>query len=399
MKNIILICILFMCTNAILLNAQVFNLGLERSSLDCNATQVCYNVQMTSTGGDFAFGDLTLRMVFDGDIISFVSYTSLLPVSVYTGNVASGNGVEFDATGQGSLDFDDNLGFINASILLNNPSTTPLASAQTISSTPTNIGELCFDLDVISGTDCIDLVFVDQQIDNDYNLALNILTEYLGPNMTSGIPPGTFDNLDDSDTDAACLFDSECALPVEFTHFSGKTINCQTELAWTTASELNNDRFEVEHSNNAKDFEGIAKVKGAGTTLEVQNYQFIHEGVELGDNYYRIKQIDTDGTFDYSETIVVKNYCKLGEDVLSIFPNPVGRQSLNIRYTAQLEHKAEIELMDALGQRLLRQPIEVKNGENSYQLDIEVLPAGSYYLVLYKEDGTIQRKQFTKIEE
>jgi len=95
-------------------------------------------------------------------------------------------------------------------------------------------------------------------------------------------------------------------VPVEFISLTGSISDGQVVLQWQTASELNNSHFVVEKSPNGKDFSAIGTVKGSGTTNTIQSYSFIDENIRI-ENIYRLKQIDYDGKFDYSTTIVVED--------------------------------------------------------------------------------------------
>lgn len=106
-------------------------------------------------------------------------------------------------------------------------------------------------------------------------------------------------------------------LPVTLVSFEGKSQNNQTKLTWKTTSETNNKGFEIERSADARAFEKIGFVDGSGDTKEDQFYHFtdLHP---LATGYYRLKQLDYDGKFEYSKVIVVR----AGESIVKIYPNP-----------------------------------------------------------------------------
>lgn len=89
-------------------------------------------------------------------------------------------------------------------------------------------------------------------------------------------------------------------LPVSLIEFPVKTVQKQVFANWSTASERNNARFDLERISDARIFERIAQLDGRGTTNTRQNYNAVDESPRLGVNYYRLRQIDTDGTFSYS---------------------------------------------------------------------------------------------------
>lgn len=121
-------------------------------------------------------------------------------------------------------------------------------------------------------------------------------------------------------------------LPVELISFTGNEQNDLVLLSWKTASEQNNDYFLVEHSVDGKVFTQIGKVPGAGTTTVIQRYGFEHDRPAYPDNYYRLKQVDYDGAFEYTDVILVR----LKKDLTStsmdfvIYPNPSTEPQVSI---------------------------------------------------------------------
>lgn len=94
-------------------------------------------------------------------------------------------------------------------------------------------------------------------------------------------------------------------LPVEMLYFFGTGFDNAKELKWGTASEINNDYFIVECAAENSDFETVGFVRGNGTTNELSEYRFIHHMTEQSGMYYRLKQVDYDGNFAYSDIIYV----------------------------------------------------------------------------------------------
>lgn len=94
-------------------------------------------------------------------------------------------------------------------------------------------------------------------------------------------------------------------LPVELTRFDAMLNGQQVDLTWATASEINNDYFLVQHSTDGARFEELDMVPGAGTTTLPQNYSWTHGSPSAGVNYYRLRQVDYDGQFEYSPIRVV----------------------------------------------------------------------------------------------
>ncbi len=111
------------------------------------------------------------------------------------------------------------------------------------------------------------------------------------------------------------------ALPVEIVDFEAFPGANQVSLSWLTLEEINNDGFEVQHSENAIDWEAIGFVPGTGTTDAPTAYAFDHDAPINGVNYYRLKQLDIDGTVSYSHTL--SQFLELNAIAMRFYPNPV----------------------------------------------------------------------------
>lgn len=162
------------------------------------------------------------------------------------------------------------------------------------------------------------------------------------------------------------------ALPVELLSFAAKaTENQQVILQWQTSSELNNKGFNLERSPNGKQWKSITFIEGAGTSLETQEYEYLDQQPFKGVNYYRLKQMDVDGAFAYSEIRVVK----LGKFNLSIAPNPV-KDVLYLTFD-KVNEVQNIQLYNQAGQ--LVKEIDTFEG----QMDMKGLNAGIYMLIVH----------------
>lgn len=107
-------------------------------------------------------------------------------------------------------------------------------------------------------------------------------------------------------------------LPVELTGFDGFGTNEGVMLEWQTASEINNSHFVIEHSRDADSFSAIEDVTGAGNSSSFKEYRFLHQKAEGGVNYYRLKQTDFDGKYEYSPVIAVAYTAKKKESEVRI---------------------------------------------------------------------------------
>lgn len=162
------------------------------------------------------------------------------------------------------------------------------------------------------------------------------------------------------------------ALPVELSSFNCEKTDGQVTLNWVTASERYNEGFEVQHSNDGATWSRIGFVEGIGTSDTINNYRFINGIPSIGINYYRLKQIDFDGTVDYSKVISVF----LNEKrTIEIYPNPTN----GLLKIVGIEN-GSYKVMDNVGRT-------VKRGILSHQsIDIAELANGVYLLHVVSGD-------------
>jgi hypothetical protein len=169
----------------------------------------------------------------------------------------------------------------------------------------------------------------------------------------------------------------ELPLPIELLSFSGKKQNKGVALFWQTATEINNDRFEIQRSTDGRNFTTLAKVAGAGTTTVAQSYEYFDATpAQAITNYYRLKQVDFDGTGTLSNTIAVS----LNPDgYIVIKGNPVFA-TLQANIIAVHEFSGKADVVNMLGNVVATQNVHILEGENTLQVDVNYLPTGVYQL-------------------
>ncbi|MBK7632326.1 MAG: T9SS type A sorting domain-containing protein [Ignavibacteriales bacterium] len=180
-------------------------------------------------------------------------------------------------------------------------------------------------------------------------------------------------------------------LPVELNAFTGSFVGSDVQLKWTTATELNNRGFEIQRSINNSQFATIAFVEGHGTTTEQKQYTFVDRNVESRINYsYRLKQIDFNGTFEYSSVVNLGFTLPLDFVLEQNYPNPFN-PSTTIAYAVAVKSDVTLEVYNLIGQKVstLMQG-NVEAGKHTAQFNASSLSSGIY---LYKltavgENGT-----------
>jgi|GEM_PF-2404794 len=165
-------------------------------------------------------------------------------------------------------------------------------------------------------------------------------------------------------------------LPVELTRFEAAAVKSDAVLTWTTATELNNDRFEIERSFNASYFERVGTERGQGTSARATNYRFTDAGAgNMGYKvaYYRLRQIDTDGTVSVSPVRVVK-FTNFSKANVALYPNPApGQTTLDL--TDLPAGTYQVRILDITGRQVGTYALE---GANKHPLSVKDLPQGSY---------------------
>lgn len=184
------------------------------------------------------------------------------------------------------------------------------------------------------------------------------------------------------------IFQQVEILPVELVSFTGRIEGNTTVLNWETASEWNNDRFEIERSEDIKDFEKIGTIKGHGNSNVPLAYQYADLLTSSGTYYYRLKQIDFDDTVSYSNIIAV--YFQ-SEVQLMVYPNPA--QDWIIIQSENAKTSYRIQIFSTSGNLILEQQLENRNGQHT--VDVRNLPKGIYFISLYGQDR-IMTQQFIK---
>ncbi len=185
-------------------------------------------------------------------------------------------------------------------------------------------------------------------------------------------------------------------LPVALISFEAQLVNNnEVVLKWATASEEDNKHFIVERSADGRDFEAIGVVEGNGTSNVVNTYSLDDLDPFYGANYYRLKQVDYDGDYEYSqvETVVIS-----GNDLpdVIVYPNPVVR-STTLRVVTPFEQDAQIEIVSQGGQ--IVKTVIIEAGANSKQLDLSGYAAGVYFAYINFNGHRTLVYNIVKVEE
>lgn len=178
-------------------------------------------------------------------------------------------------------------------------------------------------------------------------------------------------------------------LPIELTYFDAKVIDKAVNLRWQTKSELNNDFFTIERSQNGEQFEELTTVNGAGNSNNTLDYLVIDRSPLDGISYYRLKQTDFDGNYEYSEIVLVQ-FDK--GDQLTVYPNPITGNSFNLSMKGEAGQEVLVKLYNPFGELVDSRIIELKGGHTPVPIRItKSLVSGVYVLT-----GSTQDKFYSK---
>jgi hypothetical protein len=153
-----------------------------------------------------------------------------------------------------------------------------------------------------------------------------------------------------------CYYDdywfADFPVPVELTSFTGNVNNFgQVVLNWETASELNNQGFEVERKTEGSEFRPVGFVEGHGTTTQRNTYSYIDKFAENGTNYYRLKQIDFNGQYAYSDVVEVDVNGPLTFNLEQNYPNPFN-PSTSIKYSVPETGNIRLSVFNIVGEEV-----------------------------------------------
>ncbi len=174
---------------------------------------------------------------------------------------------------------------------------------------------------------------------------------------------------------------SNISLPVELINFHAVLQKGEkgTLLEWTTASEENNLGFQVQRSRDGRIWEDLDFIRGQGTVEIRQQYFYVDDAPHLGNNYYRLKQIDLDGRVFYSNVAAISflNENKLVE----VFPNP-SRGQFNIQIQSSISENVSIKIMDAKGSMVLSNNYALNEIELIDERQFNLVEQGVYFVII-----------------
>jgi len=180
------------------------------------------------------------------------------------------------------------------------------------------------------------------------------------------------------------------ALPIELISFVAHPIKNYIHLSWLTATEINNKGFYIEKFNSQNNWESIAFVNGKGTKLTETQYLLNDKNVMINQQYfYRLRQVDFDGRFEYSKIVSAK-INSMRSSVGIFYPNPANDFS-NLDFDSKDDENIVVEVFDALGQKVFTKDFYLEK-RGQLKLPISNLSPGEFIVRISMDDLTFVRK-------
>jgi hypothetical protein len=179
-------------------------------------------------------------------------------------------------------------------------------------------------------------------------------------------------------------------LPIQLLEFTAKYTGEEVNLKWETASEINNDYFSIERSNDGVNFETVATIKGANNSTINKEYSFTDETPLFGTSYYRLKQTDFDGKSETFKTVAVTKMGKLNQSESMVVYSNHFDESLTAKVQLTERGSVEIQVISINGGNIISQNFQAEEGMNLLELNANgILKAGVYIIRLVKDNKVL----------
>jgi hypothetical protein len=192
------------------------------------------------------------------------------------------------------------------------------------------------------------------------------------------------------------IVDQISPLPVELLSFIATAIeNRVVSLDWVTSSEYSSDKFIIERSIDGKNWEVLTEKPAAGRSQQPIQYQVIDNSPYLGLNYYRLKQVDLDGSFVLSkvETAMITDH---SEFTAMIYPNPT-MNHINIQFSNMDFKQRKLKVLDVQGKVLIKRDLTSKDKSSIVPIDVSKLSQGSYLIQVETDSQELEVYKFVKL--
>lgn len=188
-------------------------------------------------------------------------------------------------------------------------------------------------------------------------------------------------------------FSSSGLLPITLVDFTPTQVGNTIALKWETASEKDNAYMEVQRSKDGIHFIALHQEKGHGTTGEPQHYDWVDTRPLPGTNYYRLKQVDYNGNYEYHKIESIEFKGKTADPGLQLYPTEV-KDVLTVVLESPTSEDASLLVVDALGRVVQRHRLAI--GSTLEEVQLSALPRGQYFITL-QSGNSLQTARFMKM--
>ncbi|MCF8219337.1 MAG: DUF11 domain-containing protein [Bacteroidales bacterium] len=224
--------------------------------------------------------------------------------------------------------------------------------------------------------------------DSSQNLTFKAIAEPSGDRtFTSNVNGDRTDVSPGNNSDdlTILLASDQDPLPVSLIFFNAESHKNKNIISWSTASEINNDYFAIERSTNGEDYKSIGVVNGYGNSNSVREYEFRDHYPTREVVYYKLKQVDYDGAYEYFGPIAVNP--KAFEEKITVYPNPASEKL----FVSGLNQDVKLNIYNPNGQIVYQK----LNNQQTTQIDLSHLSNGLYYLHVVYSDGETKSKKIS----
>ncbi|QRR03268.1 T9SS type A sorting domain-containing protein [Dyadobacter sandarakinus] len=184
---------------------------------------------------------------------------------------------------------------------------------------------------------------------------------------------------------------SNATFPVSLIAFAAKKSERTAVLSWNTATEVNSEHFEVQHSTDGKAWQLLGKVIASGQSQTVQNYTYADINPAAGENLYRLKMVDLDGTFSYSQIARLRFDYEISSNV---YPNPVA--DVLLVKAENWSNVKSLEVINSMGRKVYDLGHAKATQTEERAFDFSALPQGIYIIKTTKTNGEVQAEKVLK---
>lgn len=187
------------------------------------------------------------------------------------------------------------------------------------------------------------------------------------------------------------------SLPVTLASFNGRRQDNINILDWTTTMELNNKGFEIQRSSDGIHYNIIGFIESLpplGNSNELLNYNFSDNAPATDKNYYRLRQVDIDGKYEFSKIILIRSD-EIALLKINAYPNPT-TSVLKLNINSPVENNIRMIIMDMLGRVIKQRTERIAKGSNTFSIDMDKMQRGSYLLKVINMDNQETALPFIK---